>query len=352
MDLPETFVEGFHDENEVRKMKYHTLGSTGLKVSQLSLGTGAFSYFYGDVDEEECKKTVHEAIRRGINYIDTGPWYGHGKSEEILGKCLEGIPRKAYYVATKVGRYEKDPLLMFDFSAVKSKHSIEETLSRLRLDYVDVLQVHDIEFAPSLDMVLNETLPALQDIVKEGRAKYIGITGYPVTTLWDCIERSSVPINMILSYCRLTMIDDTLKRFIPKLQAKHVGIVNAAAHSMGLLSNFGPPDWHPAGPEIKTACSEAREYCKNKGIELGKLALYYSLQQDGPATVLVGMKNRQLLEDNLNVLNDGLNPTEQAAYNHVLKIFEGLSVRHWENVEIENYRKIISGEAGGEGFFK
>nr|CAI5845424.1 unnamed protein product [Callosobruchus analis] len=288
MDLPETFVEGFHDEIEVRKMKYYTLGSTGLKVSQLSLGTGAFSYFYGDVDEEECKKTVHEAIRRGINYIDTGPWYGHGKSEEILGKCLEGIPRKAYYVATKVGRYEKDPLLMFDFSAARSKRSIEETLSRLRLDYVDVLQ-------------------------------------------------KFCTINMILSYCRLTMIDDTLKKFIPKLQAKNVGIVNAAAHSMGLLSNSGPPDWHPAGQEIKTACTEARQYCK----------------QEGPATVLVGMKNKELLDDNLTVCNDGLNTTEQAVYNHVLKIFEKLTVRHWENVEIENYRKITSGKAGGGGgFFK
>ncbi|CAH1977453.1 unnamed protein product [Acanthoscelides obtectus] len=352
MDLPETYVKGFHDENEVRKMKYSTLGSTELKVSQLSLGTAAFSYFYGDVDLKECRQVVHEAIKKGINYIDTGPWYGHGQAEEILGKCLEGIPRKAYYLATKVGRYEKDPSLMFDFSAEKSKRSIEDSLSRLGTDYVDVIQVHDIEFAPSLDLILNETLPAVQGIVNEGKAKYIGLTGYPVSTLWECIERSHVPINMLLSYCRLTMIDDTLTKFIPRLQGKNVGIVNAAAQSMGLLRNAEPPDWHPAGEEIKTVCSEARQYCKDKGVELGKLALYYSLQHKGTATVLVGMNNRQLLDFNLQVLHEGLSPNELAAYNHVLKIFEKLTVRHWENIEVENYRKFISSEAGGGGCSK
>ncbi|CAG9855904.1 unnamed protein product [Phyllotreta striolata] len=351
MALPETFVAGFHDENAVRKMTYTKLGSTSLNVSKISLGTGGFCYFYGEYNIEDCKKTVHEAIKSGINYIDTGPWYGHGEAEEILGKCLEGIPRKAYYLATKIGRYEKDPNLMFDFSAKKTKESIEASLKRLRVDYVDVLQVHDVEFSPSLDIILNETLPAVQEIVKAGKAKFIGITGYPVSTLRDCIEKSHVTINMILSYTRLTMIDNTLSAFVPYLQGKNVGVVNASANGMGLLSNFGPRDWHPAPQEIKDACTAARNICKENNVELGKLAIFYSLQQEGPETVLIGMNTSNLVHDNLDVLINGLNKKEMELYEEVLKIFQNLKVKHWENYELENYRKLKKGEKTDGHFF-
>ncbi|KAG5872413.1 hypothetical protein JTB14_013658 [Gonioctena quinquepunctata] len=352
MSLPETYVPGFHDETAVRKMKYNKLGTTDMNVSELSLGTGGFSYFYGEFDISECKKTVHEAIRNGINFIDSAPWYGHGVAEEILGKCLEGIPRKAYYLATKVGRYEKDPKLMFDFSAKKTKESIDASLKRLGLDYVDVLQVHDIEFSPSMETILNETLPTVAEIVKEGKARYIGITGYPVATLLECIEQSTTQIHTILSYCRLTMIDDSLKSFIPKLKSRNIGIINGAANSMGLLSNFGPQEWHPACQEIKDICSKVRELCKENNVELGKLAVYYSLQQDGPETVLVGMNSTKLLEYNLNVLINGLTPLEQEVYEKVLKIFENITVKHWENFELENYWKLMKGGESLAGFFK
>ncbi|KAJ8920751.1 hypothetical protein NQ315_004891 [Exocentrus adspersus] len=353
MELPETFVRGFHDENEVRKLKHNPLGTTGLRVSELSLGTGGFSYFYGDYNVEECKRTVHEAIKRGINLIDTAPWYGHGVSEEILGKCLEGIPRKAYYLATKVCRYEKDPKLMFDFSAAKTKQSIDNSLKRLGLEYVDILQIHDIEFAPSLDKVLTETLPTVNEIVKSGKARFVGITGYPVSTLLECVEKSSIKINTVLSYCRLTMIDNTLNDFIPKFKANSVGIINAAANSMGLLCNNGPPEWHPASPYIKEICKEASDYCKENDVELGKLAVYHSLQQKGPGTVLVGMNTVKLLDYNFNVLLNGLSPKEMEVYEHVMKVFNTkLKESHWENVELESYWKTIKTGGSFTGFFK
>nr|XP_023029584.1 L-galactose dehydrogenase-like [Leptinotarsa decemlineata] len=331
MDLPETYVPGFHYENAVRRMKYNELGDTGINVSEISLGTAGFCYFYGNYDVEECRKTVHEAIKNGINFIDTGPWYGHGVAEEILGKCLKGVPRKAYYIGTKVGRYEKDPELMFDFSMKKTKESIDISLKKLGIDYVDILQIHDIEFAPSLDFIFNETLPAVVDIVRAGKARFIGITGYPVSTLLEFIQKSSVQIHTILSYCRLTMIDDTLKSFIPELEERKIGIINGAPNSMGLLSNFGPQKWHPACQEIKDICSQARNLCKENDIELGKLAVYYSLQQEGPATVLVGMNSMKLLECNLDVVLNGLSERERDVYEKVLKIFAKLTTKHWEN---------------------
>jgi len=341
-DLPETFVPGFHDEAKVRKMKYKKFGNTGLQVSVLSLGTGGFCAQYGDYSLEECKATVLEALKSGINYIDTAPWYGHGVSETILGKCLEGIPRKAYYLATKVCRYEKDPKEMFDFSAQKTKESINTSLKRLGVDYIDVLQVHDIEFAPSLDMVLNETLPTVEQAVKDGKAKFIGVTGYPVSTLAECIKRSTVKIDSILAYTRLSLVDQTLKQYLPFFQSKNLGIINAAAHCMGLLSDIGPPEWHPATTKIMEACAEARNYCKEQNVAIGKLALYFCLQQPDVHTNLVGMNRTDLVKCNLEVLYAGLSDKEKSAMEHIQKIFGKLTTTHWEGIEIERYKAAIS----------
>lgn len=109
---------------------------------------------------------------------------------------------------------------MFDFSAEKTLQSIDLSLKRLKLDYVDVLQIHDIEFAPSLDVVLNETLPAVDKIRKSGKARFIGVTGYPVGLLAECVEKSSIEIDMVLSYCRLSLIDNSLNKYLPVFQVK------------------------------------------------------------------------------------------------------------------------------------
>lgn len=97
---------------------------------------------------------------------------------------MKGIPRQAYYIATKVGRYELGTYeKQFDFSAKRTTESIDISLGYLGLDYVDVLQIHDVEFAPNLDVVVNETLPAVEEARKQGKVKYIGYSGYPLNVL-------------------------------------------------------------------------------------------------------------------------------------------------------------------------
>ena len=86
-------------------------------------------------------KLVQEVIKAGINYIDTAPWYGQGRSEEVLGAALREVPRQAFYLATKVGRYELHTGGMFDFSAERVKRSVMESLDRLGLEYIDLIQV-------------------------------------------------------------------------------------------------------------------------------------------------------------------------------------------------------------------
>lgn len=331
MVLPPTFVAGFHDENAVRQMKYNRFGATGLLVSHLSIGTGGFCQQYGDYSIDQCKEALHKAIQSGVNFIDTAPWYGHGVSEEVLGKCLEGIPRQAYYLATKVGRYQADPKLMFDFSAGKTRESIELSLKKLGIEYIDLLQVHDVEFAKSLSTVIQETLPVLDEARRVGKAKFIGVTGYPVFTLAECIEKSHVKIDTVLSYSRLSLIDTTLLQYLPDFKKRDLGVINAAGLCMGLLTDEGPQSWHPAPQFIKDICVEANQYCKANNVSLARLATHYCYQQSGPHTNLVGMNNVDMVCANLDVLYNGINSHEQQVLSDVqIRFFSKLKRGNWE----------------------
>ena len=178
MALPPTFVPGWHDEATVRAMPYRPLGPNGPLVSLLSFGASSLAgAFRADLIEAESLKVVEAAVRSGINLIDTAPWYGFGESERILGIALKAVPREAYYLHTKVCRYLPGVLQQFDFTYARTIKSVEESLARLQLDYIDCVQVHDPEFAPSLDIVLSEVLPALQHLKERGLIRRIGITG-------------------------------------------------------------------------------------------------------------------------------------------------------------------------------
>lgn len=119
-----------------------------------------------------------------------------------------------------------------------------------------------MEFAPSLDIIINETLPALEQVVKSGKARFIGVTGYPVARLKEVIDRSKTKIDVVLSYSRLTLMDDTLKDYLPEFKAKRLGVIHAAPPALELLTNRGPREWHPANPLYKDICGKAAEFCK------------------------------------------------------------------------------------------
>ena len=216
------------------------------------------------------------AVDRGINYIDTAPWYGQGLSECFLGRALAGVPRERYFIGTKVGRYERDPTKMFDHTADRAVRSVEESLRRLKMDYVDLLQVHDVEFAPSIDLIVHETLPALQRLKEKGVCRFIGITGYPIGPLKEVVERSEVKIDSVLSYARLSLHDYSLKEHFNFFKSSSVPLINACAVSMGLLTETGPQPWNPAPPEIKAACAGAVSYAREQGVDITRLAHNFS----------------------------------------------------------------------------
>ncbi|XP_078589374.1 uncharacterized protein LOC144869760 [Branchiostoma floridae x Branchiostoma japonicum] len=343
-----TFVEGFHDVEAVGRMKYAVLGNTGLTVSQLSFGASSLGSVFHDTDEAESIQVVHKALKSGINYIDTAPWYGHGKSETVLGKALQGVPRQAYYLSTKVCRYEADVHKMFDFSAERTLRSVDESLARLGLSYVDIIQVHDMEFAPSLDIVVNETLPALQKVKDSGKAKFIGITGYPLGNFRKVIERSPVKIDTILTYCHGSMNDNSLQDELPYFHERGIGVINASPISMGLLSHRGPPAWHPATQDIKEVCRQAAEYCKSKGADISRLAMHFTLNQPGVPTTLVSTASQANLDRNLRAVYEELTSEEKETLEYICeRYFKPLNNKTWEGVEVENYNKQKEGTSTG-----
>lgn len=337
-NLPATYVEGFHDVEAVKRMKYQPLGRTGITVSKLSFGASSLGSVFRETNDLESIKVVHHAIKSGINYIDVAPWYGHGKAETVLGKALKDVPRKAYYIATKVCRYQPEIQKMFDFSAERTLQSVDESLTRLGLDYVDIIQVHDMEFAPSLDIVINETLPALQKLKDIGKVKFIGITGYPLENFRTVLERSTIHIDTLLTYCRSSMHDTGLLDYMEFFKECGIGVVNASPISMGLLSNRGPPSWHPAGETVRSRCKQAADYCQDHGVDISKLALHFTLGIEDIPTTLVSTASIENLQKNIDAVSQKLTDVERNCMDYILEnIFKPSGNLSWEGVEVQKY---------------
>ncbi|XP_067650359.1 uncharacterized protein [Haliotis asinina] len=344
---PATFVPGFHDEELCSKMRYNTFGDTGLEVSVLSLGASSLGSVFRSTKEEESIEVVRKALKSGINVIDVAPWYGHGKAETVLGKALKGVPREAYYLTTKVCRYLPEPDQMFDFSAERTIKSVDESLARLGVDYIDIIQVHDMEFADNLDIVINETLPALQKVKEAGKARMIGITGYPLENFKTVLEKSTVKIDSILTYCRGSMNDNSLAEYVPYFQSKGIGILNASPISMGLLSDRGAPSWHPASQYIKDTCAAAAAYCKERGVDISRLAMDFTLSQPQYHSTLVSTASLANLQKNIDSVYTPLSDLEKKTQAEVMeKFMKPLNNKNWEGVEVAEYRASLKSKSG------
>lgn len=266
-------------------MEYRKLGNTGLDVSVLSFGASSLGSVFRHTDDMVSRRAVHAALHAGINYIDVSPYYGRTKAESVLGQALKGLPRDSYLLSTKVGRYGENE---FDFSKDRILRSLDESLTRLHTDYVDMLFLHDIEFVPK-EIILEEAVPVLQRLKAEGKIRYFGFSGLPLklfTTMLPLMEA-----DVILSYCHYSLNDTSLLQLLPLAKEKQVGLVNASPLSMGLLSTRETPSWHPASGRVKSICKQAADYCASQGTDIAKLAVQFSCSHEQIPTTLVSTAN-------------------------------------------------------------
>ena len=280
-------------------MKFNEIGKTGMKVSALSFGASSLGSVFRSTREEEALEAVYTAIEGGMNFIDVSPYYGHYKAETVLGKALKNIPRDKYYLSTKVGRYGKDGVNTWDYSAKRAQESVYESMERLHIDHIDLINVHDVEFA-DLNQVVNETLPALVELREKGIVSHVGITDLQLENLKWVIEH--VPagtVESVLNFCHYCLCDDKIVDFLDFFEANNVGIISASPLSMGLLSQRGVPDWHPAPKPLVEACAKAARHCASKGYPIEKLAMQFALSNDRIATTLFSSANPENVKKNL-----------------------------------------------------
>lgn len=317
-------------------MHYRQLGRTGLHVPVLSFGGSSLGGAFRETDESEAIRTVHVALDLGMNFIDTSPYYGATKAETVLGKALKGIARDRYVLATKVGQYGNG---IFDFSAARVTRSLDESCARLGVDYIDLLQCHDIEFA-DLEQIVNETLPALVKLRDAGRIGHIGITGLPLKIFPAVIDRvGSGVVETILSFCRYELNDTALDSLIPALKEKGVGIINASPTGMGLLTERGVPAWHPAPPAMVAGARRAVDYCRSIGADIVKLAVQFCVAHPGIATTLVGSANPENIRKNVAFIEE---PIDFALMAKVLELLQPIHNHNFTRGRPENRDAIIS----------
>ncbi len=300
-----------------------------MKVSNLSFGASSLGGVFHSVNENDGIEAVMTAIECGINFIDVSPYYGHLKAEMVLGKALKEIPRQKYYLSTKVGRYGKDGVNTWDYSARRAKESVYESMERLNVSYIDLINVHDVEFA-DLHQVAGETLPALAELKREGVVGHVGITDLqPENLKWVIEHTEEGMVESVLNFCHYCLNDDLLLDYLDFFEEHGVGVINASPLSMGLLSRRGTPDWHPAPQSLKDACKRAADYCAQQGYPIEQLAVQYATSLNPRiATTLFSSANPANVRKNVDYVNQ---PADLGLVEAVKRIIGDQQRVRWKN---------------------
>ena len=275
-----------------------------MQVSIIGFGASPLGDVFDVTDEQEGMRAVHSAIDQGINFFDVAPFYGDTLAEKRLGNALI-TKRKDVFLATKCCRYGNG---VFDFSYQRVLSSLDESLKRLQTDYVDLLQVHDIEFG-NREQVLNEAIPAVLRAKEQGKARYVGFSGLPVRYLAEIARQVSV--DTVLSWGHYTLLNDEINdELVPLSQEKGFGLMNAAPLMQRILSDAPVPSWQSSPQAVKDLQPRLNQLCRDYGVALSDVALRFALDHSAIATTIIGMSEQRHVEQNVRVLDfkipDGL----------------------------------------------
>ena len=307
-------------------MDYARLGDTDLTVSRLAFGTAPLGGLFGPVDEAAATAVVREALDLGITFFDTSSSYGD--AEERLGTALAGR-RGEVVLGTKAGRSAGG----FDFSPAAIRRSLDESLRRLRTDHVDIFQMHNIEFAPLGDL-FEDSFAELLSLRDHGKCRYIGMTGYPAAAIIRALRETD--LDVALTYAHATLLDDTLQReILPVAQDRQVGLINAAAVALGLLTPRGPanPGGHPASAPIHEAAQRMRTLCAARGADIAFLANQYSIHRSGCATTVIGTSKSHHLRSAVAAAESRL---DEELLEEILALRPPIDARTWTSGLSEN----------------
>lgn len=314
-------------------MNYRRLGNSGLKVSEISLGS--WLTYGGYVDEQQAEKVIDKAYALGINFFDTANVYHRGAAEEIVGRALRKYPRESYVLATKVffpmGDGPND-------RGLSRKHIMEQcdaSLKRLGVDYIDLYQCH--RYDP--DTPLEETLRALDDLVTQGKVLYVGVSEWSAVQISDALHLAqTLNLDRIVSnQPQYHMLHRTIEKdIIPLCEREGVGQVVFSPLAQGVLTGkYKPGSPPPQGSratdpqsnmfmerllkdDILRKVQELGAIADRLGISLATLALAWVLRLDNVSSCIVGASRPEQLEENVKASGVRLSEADLAEIDRIL----------------------------------
>ncbi len=318
-------------------MKYRPLADTGVFVSELCLGTMTFGgrgqmwEGIGGLDQPAVDAIVHRALDRGINFVDTADVYSAGESETMVGKALEGR-RQDVFLATKVrGRMGQGPNQV-GLSRLHIVEAVEASLKRLGTDYIDLYQIHRFDPLTSIE----DTLRALDDLVRAGKVRYIGCSNLPA---WYLMKSLALSREQHIERFRCTQSYYSLagreleREMIPLLKDQGLGLLVWSPLAGGFLSgkftreggdeaarrakfDFPPVDKNKCFAIIDVLAEVARTH----DASVAQIALAWILANDAVTSVIIGARKMSQLDDNLKSIDVTLSADEMKALDEASKL--------------------------------
>ena len=297
----------------MRHLEQRAIHGTDVKVSRLSLGTAPLGGLFKSVAESESDSVIHEALNSGINYIDTAPLYGYGVGEKRVGRGIKGFS-PAPVISTKVGRllrpgknaeYDKFPdsdpnvEIYFDHSPAGIRKSLEESLTRLGKESIEIAYIHDADnwVREAIDVVY----PELHKMREEGLVKAIGIGMNWCPTSVAIMKETDLNIALIAG--RFTLLDQSAQaELYPLALAKKVSIIAAGVFNSGVLANpvaGAYYDYEIAPQEIIDKARAIANFLEKFNVTLASAALQFPLRHPAVASVLTGAGSMAELRANI-----------------------------------------------------
>jgi aryl-alcohol dehydrogenase-like predicted oxidoreductase len=308
LTIPIAFNRGMANTltDSVEGMNYRQLGSSDLRVSEISLGS--WLTYGGGVERAQAEACVAKAFEVGINFIDTANVYARGKAEEFLGEALADRPRESYILATKLFGAMSDTDRGLSRQQVLKQ--IDASLARLRTDHVDLYQCHRYDW----DTPLEETMQALTDVVRAGKARYLGFSEWPPAKIREALELPGVE-KFVSSQPQYSMLWRP-ERELFELCAQHgISQIVWSPLAQGVLTGKYKPGEQPP-PDSRKSSEEMgmfmgryddtllervqrlRPIADELGISLAHLALAWVLHEPNVASAIIGASRPEQVEDN------------------------------------------------------
>lgn len=318
-------------------MKYNELGKTGVLVSELCLGTMTFGgkgYWQaiGQVPQDEVNQIVKASFDSGINFIDTANAYSEGLSEKMLGEALKnlGIPRQELVIATKVRIRMGPGANQVGLSRLHILDSVNNSLERLRVSHIDLLYIHGVDPLTPLE----ETMRGLEDVVRSGKVRYIGISNHPA---WMVVKANSYAEKMgwtkfVASQNYYSIASRDIEReIVPMALSEGISIMPWSPLAGGFLSGKFTRNNEIAGdsrrdsfdfppvnkPKAYDIIDIMAEIGKRHNVSVAAVALNWVIRQQGVTSTIIGAKNLEQLNDNISAVNLQLTAEDMQQVNEV-----------------------------------